>query len=309
MSTSTASLAPISTRHAFALAFDLAFRRDPLHSIVVPLVLRAPWMIALALLVRGGDMELTPRAELAAAIALLGQSVTWWAVDAMLRYRARSVFNTPQGQRPASPSRCYALGLRRLPWLYLTESVRNLALSFAFSFFIVPGVFLSYRLAFSTESVVLDEPHLASAFRRSFRLSRRRFERWLEMVAVSVAIALAAMFVTATLYLVFGPTDAWWQWVLAGSLLAAAIWPVIQYAWTFFYLRLVETESSFPTIAERLRTAAPSRHLAPRTALASAAANATASTEAGAPAGAVEPAAEGAAAEAPAHQSSEVHTN
>jgi hypothetical protein len=259
MSNSHSTLAPISTRHAFALAFDLAFRRDLVHSVVVPLVLRAPWMISLALLLRDGDVELSPRLEAYAAFALLGQSVTWWAVDAMLRNRARSVFNTGAGRRPAPVVDCYAQGLRRLPWLYLTESLRNIALTFAFSFFILPGVFLSYRLAFSTEAVVLDEPHLAAAFRKSFRLSRRRFERWLEMVAVSVALALSVLFVTALLYLAFGPTDAWWQWVLAGSLLAAAIWPVIQYAWTFFYLRLVETQVPFPTIAERLRSAPPLR--------------------------------------------------
>ena len=41
---------PVSTRHAFALAFDLALRRDPLHSLVVPLLLRAPWIVAITLL-------------------------------------------------------------------------------------------------------------------------------------------------------------------------------------------------------------------------------------------------------------------
>ena len=258
MSTSNAAHAPVSARHAFALAFDLAFRRDPIQSLVVPLLLRAPWMISLALLLRDGDVELTPRLQMLAAIALLGQSVTWWAVDSMLRFRARTVFNTPAGQRPAPVVPCYSRGLRRLPWLYLTESVRNLALTFAFGFFILPGVFLAHRLAFSTEAVVLDEPHLASAFRKSFRLSRRRFERWLEMVAVSVALAFSVLFVTASLYL-SRPTDAWWEWVLAGSLAAAAIWPVFQYAWTFFYLRLVETETRFPSIAERLRASAPAR--------------------------------------------------
>lgn len=303
MSSSTAAIAPISTRHAFALAFDLAFRRDPVHSLIVPLLLRAPWMISLGLLVRGGDLELTPRLQTLAALAVLGQSVTWWAVDSMLRFRARSVFNTPRAQRPAPAIECYARGLRRLPWLYLTESLRNIALTFAFGVFVLPGVFLSYRLAFSTEAVVLDEPHLASAFRKSFRISRRRFERWLEMVAVSVAIALAALFVTAMLYLVFGPTDAWWAWVLAGSLLAAAIWPVIQYAWTFFYLRLSETEGSFPTIAERLRAAAPARPRVARPALAGAKSE---------PLAALEPAAEDperVARQAPAHQPSEVHSN
>lgn len=268
MSTSHNTRFPISARHAFALAFDLAFRRDPLHSLVVPFLLRAPWMIALALLLQGGEADLTPGVSTLAGLALLGQSVTWWAVDAMLRYRARSVFNTPAGRKPAAPASCYAAGLKRLPWLYLTESLRNIALTFAFGFFVVPGVFLAHRLAFSTEAVVLDQPHLAAAFQRSFRLSRRRFERWMEMVAASVALTLAVMFVTAALYLIFGPTEAWWQWVLAGSLLAAALWPVIQYAWTFFYLRLVEVEPALPTIAERLR-AAGALPAAPRPAVSS----------------------------------------
>jgi len=268
MSTSHSTLAPISARHAFALAFDLTFRRDLLHSVIAPFALRAPWMVAFALLVRGGDVELTPRVSTLAGLALLGQSVTWWAVDAMLRFRARSVFNTPAGQAPARAKSCYAAGLKRLPWLYLTESLRNIALTFAFSFFVLPGVFLAYRLAFSTEAVVLDERHLADAFRKSFRLSRRRFERWFEMVAVSVGLVLAIMFVAVALYLVFGPTEAWWEWVLAGSLLAAALWPVIQYAWTFFYLRLVEIEPAIPSIAERLRAGSPSPAPAARPALA-----------------------------------------
>ena len=41
---------PISTRHAFALSFDLAVRRDLLHSLLVPLLLRSPWILALAIL-------------------------------------------------------------------------------------------------------------------------------------------------------------------------------------------------------------------------------------------------------------------
>jgi hypothetical protein len=303
MYTSTASPAPISTRHAFALAFDLAFRRDPVHSLLVPLLLRAPWMISLALLVRDGSVELGPRVQLLAAFALLGQSVTWWAVDSMLRFRARSVFNTPARQRPAPAIECYSRGLGRLPWLYLTESIRNVALTFAFGVFVLPGVFLAYRLAFSTEAVVLDQPHLSSAFRKSFRLSRRRFERWLEMVAVSVTLALSAMFVAATLYLVFGPTDAWWVWVLAGSLLAAAIWPVIQYAWTFFYLRLVETEPSFTTISERLSGSAEARSSVAQAALARRQQNA-------APAAGTDASRGGAAdAEVPARESPKVHSS
>jgi hypothetical protein len=217
-------------------------RRDALHSLFIPLLLRAPWMVAFALLVRGDENEASARTRLIAAIALLGQSVTWWAVDAMLRYRARSVFNTAPGTVPAPAMECYARGLRRLPWLYLTEFVRNVALTFAYSFFLLPGIFLSYRLAFSTEAVVLDEPHLAAAFRHSFHLSQGRFERWLEMIAASVTLALSVLFVTAALFLTLGAAGTWWIWLLAGSLVAAFIWPIIQYAWTFFYLRLVEVE-------------------------------------------------------------------
>jgi hypothetical protein len=239
-------------RHAFALAFDLTVRRDVLHSLVIPFVLRAPWMVALALLFRGDEMPTTGRGAWIGTLALLGQSITWWTVDAMLRFRARSVFNTGADVAPAPALECYARGLKRLPWLYLTEFVRNLALTFAFGFFVIPGVVLAYRLAFSTEAVVLDEPHLAGAFRHSFHLSHGRFERWLEMIAASVALALAVLFATATLYLIFGPTNAWWLWLLVGSLVAAAVWPVIQYAWTFFYLRLVEVEVPDAPVRETL---------------------------------------------------------
>jgi hypothetical protein len=245
-------------RHAFALAFDLAVRRDPVHSLLVPLLLRAPWMIAFAVIMGRDDADLGARERALAAVALLGQSVTWWAVDSMLRFRARSVFNTPADTKPAPAIECYANGLRRLPWLYLTEAVRNVALTFAYSFFLLPGIFLSYRLAFSTEAVVLDEPNLAAAFRHSFHLSHGRFERWVEMIAASVSLALSVLFVTAALFLAFGAAGTWWQWLLAGSLVAALIWPVIQYAWTFFYLRLVEVES--PRIATRSRTAFTAPH-------------------------------------------------
>jgi len=229
-------------RHAFALAFDLALRRDPLHSLVVPLLLRAPWMVAFAFLVRRDDLETSATSSLLAAFALLGQSMMWWAVDSMLRFRARSVFNTPADARPAPIAECYAKGLARLPWLYVTEFVRNVGLTFGFGFFLVPGIFLSYRLAFSTEAVVLDDPHLTAAFRRSFHLSQGRFERWLEMIAASGSLALATLFLTVVLFIIFGPSDAWWAWLLAGSVLAAAFWPIIQYAWTFMYLRLREVE-------------------------------------------------------------------
>ncbi|MBI5709909.1 MAG: hypothetical protein HZC42_06335 [Candidatus Eisenbacteria bacterium] len=240
---------PISTRHAFALAFDLALRRDPLHSVVVPLLVRAPWILALVVLSSPGDSEPSSTTILLWSGAALGAAVSWWAVDAMLRFRARSVFNAPATAAPAPVLECYELGLRRLPWLYLTECVRNVAVSFASTFLILPGIFLSYRLAFSTEAVVLTEPHLAGAFRRSFRLSRRRFERWLEMIVVSVLLVLATWFVGAVLSLAIGRVSLR-AWGVVGLMLAASLWPVLQYAWTFFYLRLAEVEEQEAEEAE-----------------------------------------------------------
>jgi hypothetical protein len=165
----------------------------------------------------------------------------------MLRLRARSVFNTVPETRPAPVMECYARGLRRLPWLYVTEFVRNVGLTAAFGFFVVPGVVLGYRLAFATEAVVLDDRDLAPAFVHSFHLSRGRFERWLEMIAVSVSIVLGALFV-ATAMAVFVGGLAWSTWLMIGALMVVALFPIIQYAWTFFYLRLVEVEE--PEMAE-----------------------------------------------------------
>jgi hypothetical protein len=232
---------PISTRHAFALAFDLALRRDLLHSIVLPFVVRAPWVLALVLLPVPSETDLSPRLLMLSSSALLGQFLTWIAVDAMLRFRARSVFNTTLATRPAPVLECYALGLRRLPWLYLTEFVRGSALAFAFSFLVVPGIFLGYRLSFSTEAVVLNDQNLAGAFQHSWKLSRGRFERWFEMIVVSVLLVLAALFVAVVCSFAI-PGIAWSAWGIVGTMLAVAIWPIIQYAWTFFYLRLVEIE-------------------------------------------------------------------
>ncbi len=234
---------PFSTRHAFALAFDLAVRRDPLHSLVIPLVLRAPWVLALVLLPPISESGHPGRIMLLTSVALVGLSVTWWAVDAMLRFRARSAFNTPLEARLAPVIECYAKGLRRLPWLYVTEFVRNVALGFAFPLLILPGVFLSYQLAFATEAVVLDDRNLFSAFRHSFHLSRGRFERWLEMIVASVVLVFATLFLVAAVSLGVGRLSLS-TWGTIGFLLVAAMWPVIQYAWTFFYLRLVEVEGA-----------------------------------------------------------------
>ena len=235
---------PISTRRAFALAFDLAVRRDPFQSLVVPLLLHAPWIGALALLPE--DRTDRPVALLTAA-CLLGDFLVQLAVAAMLRLRARSVFNTPPGVRPAPAGECYAQGLRRVPWLFVTEALRNLSIIFGTFLFVVPAVFLGYRLSFATEAVVLNEPNTSEAFRRSFRLSEGRFERWVEMIVVSGALGLAAVFAGAALCVMAGRTNLnTVLWV--AQLLTAAVTPIIQYAWTFFYLRLVEGDVESPGV-------------------------------------------------------------
>jgi hypothetical protein len=232
---------PVSTRHAFALALDLTLLRDPLHSLVVPFLLRAPWILAVVLLPATGEGQpLTPVVRVS-MLALLGGSISWWAVDAMLRVRARSFYHTPHGTPPAPALECYEHGLRRLPWLYLTECVRGFAIALGFGVFVLPGVYLAYKLALSTEAVVLDERDLAGAFQHSFHLSRGRFERWLEMVVVSVLLVLGVLFFGTVLSLVVRwlSFDTWKNVTL---MLLVALWPVFQYAWTFFYLRLIELE-------------------------------------------------------------------
>ncbi len=241
MSTALHARLPASTRHAFALAFDLAARRDALHSLIVPLLLRTPWILALALLPSPGESDHPRQVMMLTSAALLGDYVMLMVVGAMLRFRARSVFNTPAATHPAPVLECYARGLKRVPWLIVTEVVRNVALVFATFFFVVPVLFLGCRLAFATEAVVLHEPHLAGAFGRSWRLAQGRFERWLEMIVVSVFLALSSVFVVTVLSLL-APAPGVKTWVAFSWLLVTAMTPVIQYAWTFFYLRLAEAD-------------------------------------------------------------------
>ena len=233
---------PVSTRHAFALALDLTLLRDPLHSLVVPFLLRAPWILAGALLSTPGPSRPTLKVALVWSIATLGGSITSWAVDAMLRIRARSFYNTPHGTPPLPALECYEQGLRRLPWLYVTELVRNLALLVAFPMLFVPGLYLGYKLAFATEAVVLDDRNLVGAFQHSFQLSRDRFERWLEMVVGSVLLVLAVWFLAALVYAIPHRPPSLEAVVAGFSLVLFALFPVFQYAWTFFYLRLIELE-------------------------------------------------------------------
>jgi hypothetical protein len=245
---------PVSTRHAFALAFDLAFRRDALHSLLVPLLLRAPWIVAIALLPSPDEADPRTSVPLLSSFTLVADFLTLLAVSAMLRFRARSVFNTPVERHPAPALECYGRGLRRLPWLLVTEVVRSVALLFATFFLIVPAIALGFRLSFATEAVVLDEPHLSAAFARSFRLTPGRFERWLEMIVVSVLLILVVAFAGAVLSVVFtGPAVSTWLAVML--LLLTAVTPVIQYAWTFFYLRLREGEAPGSDAAPGVRPA------------------------------------------------------
>jgi len=238
---------PISTRHAFALAFDLAVRRDPVHSLVVPLLLRAPWIMALALLPPLDQTEHRGQVLALSTAALIGDFVMLLVISAMQRFRARSVFNTPSTTRPAPVLECYAEGFRRVPWLLVTEIVRNLALVVGAFFLLLPGLFVGFRLAFSTEAVVLNEPHIAGAFKRSFSLTEGRFERWLEMIVLSVVLVFSAIFLGAALSLAF-PDAGMNVWVAVTRVLVTALIPIIQYAWTFFYLRLVEVEALVPGI-------------------------------------------------------------
>lgn len=234
---------PVSMRHAFALAFDLAVRRDALHSLVVPLLLRSPWILTLAILPAPADSDQPARIMALRSVAMLGDYLVLMVVTAMLRFRARSVFNTPSDVAPAPALACYARGLRRVPWLFLTEVVRNAAIAFAVPFLLVPALFLSFRLSMATESVVLDTPHLAAAFRHSFRLSQGRFERWLEMIVASVLAALTLAFLCAVFSLLI-PGPGLTTWASITWLFITALTPIAQYAWTFFYLRLVEVDGA-----------------------------------------------------------------
>jgi hypothetical protein len=265
---------PISARQTFALALDLAIRRDPLQSLLVPLLVRGPWILALALLAPA-DPESIPRRSLAlASLAGIGDYVASLVVGAMLRLRARSVFRTPRDARPAPAQECYVQGARRIPWLFITEAVRNFVLAIAASvilippalvvvdpesaagnlahhpltivlalLFAVPSVFVLYRLGVATEAVVLDERDLGGAFQRSFGMMRRHLVSWGGLIVVSGLMVLGPLFVVALLSLGF-PALAESSGLALFALVLVPIWSVIQYAWTFFYLRLLEDDRS-----------------------------------------------------------------
>ena len=264
---------PVSTRHAFALAFDLAFRRDPLQSLIVPLLLRAPWAVEAGLLPAvDSESGVPPRVLLMASLILVGDFLTLLVVSAMLRIRARSVFNTAPHVAPMPVGECYRRGFRRIPWLVTTEVVRTFLLGLVASFAVIPArllrltmatfmhdlgrnlmliviaacltlpfLLLNCRLGVATECVVLDEHDLSGAFIRSWHLMGGRLERWFELILGSAGVVLAVALVCAMFTLAIpalsGPSGVTALW-----LLIIFVTPVIQYAWTFFYLRLVEVD-------------------------------------------------------------------
>ncbi len=263
---------PISARHAFALAFDLAARRDALHSIVVPLLVWGPWILAPAVvelaypgLDRGTMLLVTAGGKLVEFLAYV-------ILAAMLRFRARSVFNTTAEVHPAPARECYANGLKRVPALYLAEVLRNVALGSPLSLalaasrstgeafrdlslvvltaaLLAPLLYLGFKLSMMTEVVVLKPLGPIRAVERSFKLTEGRFERWLEMIAISVALILPIWFLMAVCYVAV-PSSSLNVWFTLGTLLSAAVMPVVQYAWTFFYLRLEEIQPASRTDAE-----------------------------------------------------------
>lgn len=233
---------PISARHAFALAFDLAVRRDALHSLIVPLLLQTPWFLAQAMLPPLEDSrDRMTQVTMLKAVVLVGQCLSWLLVSAMLRFRARSVFNTPEGRHADPVLDCYRRGLTRVPALFVTEFLRNVSFWVSGLFLIFPVLYTSFKLSMATEAVVLRDGGPFASFGRSFHLTEGRFERWLEMIVFSVVIVLGICFFAPLLYLA-APGPGWEAYVMGALFVVIAVLPVIQYAWTFFYLRLEEVD-------------------------------------------------------------------
>lgn len=233
---------PISARHAFALAFDLAVRRDTLHSMVVPLALWAPWTLAPAIVPFVFPNMHTSQLLLVQAASNLFTFLSFVIVTAMLRFRAASVFHGgPDGLAPIGE--CYQQGMSRVPALYLTEALRNIAFGISFSMLFVPFLYLGFKLSLATEAVVLRGESPLKAFSRSYHLTDGRFERWLEMIAMSVLLIVPVWFLCVVGFLAVAGSS-WNTWLSVGSFLSAALMPIVQYAWSFFYLRLDEMDQA-----------------------------------------------------------------
>ncbi len=233
---------PISARHAFALAFDLAVRRDAVQSLWVPFLLGTPWLVARMVLPAPGDPGyLTARNLFLQSAIMLGEFMVSLLVAAMLRFRARSVFNTPTATHAVSALECYTRAIGRVPWLFVTELMRNTIMFGAGLFLVLPGVWVGFRLSMATEAAVLRDTNALGAFTRSFHLTGGRLERWLEMIAMSVVVVLTLLF-TCALFFFALPSTSWSTWLNVALFLLPPVMSVIQYAWTFFYLRLEEID-------------------------------------------------------------------
>ncbi len=234
---------PVSSRHAFALAFDLAVRRDWLHSLVVPWLLRSPWIIipaALPLFFQLPPSQVVLLQLVGVSIDLVAMTV----VTSMLRFRARAEFHSSHRGAPGPVGACYRNSLARTPSLYLTEFIRNTILGLSFGMLFLPALYLGFKLSLATETVVLRGENPINACIRSFRLTEGRWERWLEMTAITVFLVVPLWFLLALCFLIVPSLD-WSTHVLPmGYLLAVAVQPIVQYAWTFFYLRLEDSEAA-----------------------------------------------------------------
>jgi hypothetical protein len=234
---------PISARHAFALAFDLAVRRDAVQSLAIPFLLHAPWLATQAMLPAPDEPGgLTAGNLTLSSVVLTADFLVSLLVAGMLRFRARSVFETAAGSAPAPALACYGRALGRLPWLFVTEVLRNVAIFAAGLFLVLPGVWVGFRLSMATEAVVLRPTTAVGAFARSFELTAGRLERWLEMIAMSVVLVLAVLFGCALGFFAL-PATSWTTWATVAMFVLPLVMSLIQYAWTFFFLRLEQVDA------------------------------------------------------------------
>jgi hypothetical protein len=247
---------PVSSRQAFASAFRLALRRDPLQSLFVPFLLRAPWAVAAALIFAPGGSAASGGIGIW-WLATLGGVLVGYIVEAMLMLRARSVADAAPGGAPAPALECYASGLKRVPWLIVTDLVRAALVLAGLVFLIVPGFFAMFRLAFATQAVVLSNDSLAAGFRRSSRLTARRLDRWLEMAGLTLVLVVPLWVVyrvTVSLLHVEGSAS-----FAALPVMMVAVEPVLIYAWTFFFLQLMALDAPGVEVGP-LYAAAPPTH-------------------------------------------------
>ena len=131
-----------------------------------------------------------------------------------------------------------------MPALYLTEALRNAVFTITLPL-VFPALWVAFKFSLATEAVVLRELNPVKAMTRSFHLTEGRFERWLEMIVMTVLLVVPLLFLMAVGYLTV-PVGTFEAWYALGKFLSAAIIPLVQYAWTFFYLRLEEVDAVAP---------------------------------------------------------------